>query len=130
MFCSITSLRAEALRPGEWCVARRRDRAYRRSSGRRPLLFPGGAALARVPGRGRAALGGGVSGGISLPGPAFPFGLPAAFPVGLFLPAPFLPLPGLPFLLPAAGQFFLACSRSWRCQRSLLRGDCRRRSNR
>ena len=72
------------------------------------LLFPGGAALARVPGRGRAALGGGVSGGISLPGPAFPFGLPAAFPVGLFLPAPFLPLPGLPFLLPAAGQFFLA----------------------
>ena len=72
------------------------------------LLFPGGAALARVPGRGRAALGGRVSGGISLPGPAFPFGLPAAFPVGLFLPAPFLPLPGLPFLLPAAGQFFLA----------------------
>ena len=105
----------------------------RRAGG--PAFFRG-AALARVPGRDGRRWGGGVSGGISLPGPAFPFGLPAAFPVGLFLPAPFLPLPGLPFLLPAAGQFFLASGfpflalpapRSSRWRRAS--SSCRRRTS-
>lgn len=100
------------------------------------LLFPGGAALARVPGRGRAALGGGVSGGISLPGPAFPFGLPAAFPVGLFLPAPFLPLPACrSSCLRRASSSWRLASRSWRCRRSRssrwrrASSSCRRRTS-
>ena len=82
--------------------------------------FSGGAALARVPGGDGRRWGGRVSGGISLPGPAFPF-LPAAFPVGLFLPAPFLPLPGLLFLcLRRASSSWRLASRSWRCRRFRL----------